>query len=270
MRGGWASGATGGRKGSERTVPRPTHPRRFTGSPSAIAIVLAGLTLVGAWGLTVGADTFTVIDETELENAIIAANSNDVDDTILLQGNTITLTTSSLPDIEPDGGNSLTIDGGGGTIDGNDSVRIFVVNSGADLTLRRLTVANGFLSGFNEGAGIRNSGTLTITDSSLMGNSTDGSGGGIYNFQGTVTITNTTITNNSASSGGGTYNFDGTMTIIDSTFTGNSADNDGGGINNENGTMTITNSTVAGNSADDRGGGIYNASTSFGTVMHHE
>ena len=96
-----------------------------------------------------------------------------------------------------------------------------------------------------------------------------GKGGAIYN-SGTVTISHSTISGNSAyyddgygpiyGFGGGIYN-NGTVTISLSTISGNSADNSGGGIYNNYGTMTISLSTISSNSAYYNGGGIYNNGT---------
>ena len=50
---------------------------------------------------------------------------------------------------------------------------------------------------------------------------------------GTVTLTNSTVSGNSARNGGGIYNQGGALTLLtNSTVSGNSADNSGGGIYN--------------------------------------
>jgi hypothetical protein len=133
-----------------------------------------------------------------------------------------------------------------------------------------LTVSNSTLSGnsalgpVGSGGGIQNNGTLTINNSTLSGNTARGTasggfGGGISNA-GTATISNTTFTSNSVSGvfgagfGGGIGN-GGTATISNSTFTGNNATAWGGGIGNE-GNLTINNSTISGNQGSD--GGIAN------------
>jgi hypothetical protein len=111
------------------------------------------------------------------------------------------------------------------------------------------------------GGGISNSGTLTITNSTLSGNSATIDGGGIEN-DGTLTVTGTTLSGNVANLGGGISNF-GTLTVTNSTLSGNIASFDGGGIMNFNpGTVTLTSSTLSGNSANgtmfgDGGGGIH-------------
>ncbi len=178
------------------------------------------------------------------------------------------------------GQGTLTIDGGGNvTISGNNSVRVMEVNSGADLTLRNLTIANG---NADPGGGVLNDGTLAIENSTFSQNTATFDGGGVYNQsgasltitgstfsqntanigggvfnRGTLTITNSTFSGNTASgNGGGVENF-GTLTIANSTFSGNSAGFDGGGVRNLSGTLTITNSTFSGNNADGDGGGVW-------------
>ena len=91
-----------------------------------------------------------------------------------------------------------------------------------------------------------NSGTLTLTDSTLSGNHAvggiggygayaDGSatGGGLYNY-GSATLTNTTVSGNSTQWwGGGLYNAPGgTLTVANSTVSGNYAGQSTAGIGN--------------------------------------
>jgi hypothetical protein len=127
-----------------------------------------------------------------------------------------------------------------------------------------VTVRNGCADGSGSldtlGGGIlNNGGTVTVTSSTISGNSADLAGGGILNNGGTVTVTGSTISGNSASSfGGGISNNGGTLIVINSTISGNSSADDGGGILNYNGTVIVTGSTISGNSADLAGGGIGN------------
>jgi hypothetical protein len=127
-----------------------------------------------------------------------------------------------------------------------------------------LTVSNCLITGNNAysmggaGGGIANYNTLTVNNSTFLGN-TALDGGGLRNYAGTVTLSNSTFTGNSAGQvGGGIMNNPsqpgGTMTIGNSTFTGNSAGPAGGGLFNYNGNMVISNSTFSGNSAGAGGG----------------
>jgi hypothetical protein len=110
---------------------------------------------------------------------------------------------------------------------------------------------------------------VTVTDSTLTGNSTNGRGGAIFSQAlgrfGTLTIIDSTLSGNSAGSFGGAIFSSGigtTVTVTDSTLTGNSTNGSGGAIFNDNfvsATMSVTSSTIRGNSAA-TGGGIDNAS----------
>jgi hypothetical protein len=147
-------------------------------------------------------------------------------------------------------------------------VRVFLVEKSVQLTLQNITVANGRAGNpYTVGGGIYNKGgTVTITNSTIIGNNADAnSGGGIYN-DGTITINNSTISSNSAGHSGGIHNtVDSTMTITNSTISNNSSKSSGGGIANQ-GTLTITNSTISGNNADAVGAGIANENGGIATI----
>jgi hypothetical protein len=91
------------------------------------------------------------------------------------------------------------------------------------------------------------------------------SGGGIYN-SGTLTLTGSTIANNTASGGpgGGISNdLGGTLTLLNSTIVGNtSTDDAGGGISTSGGRTSLVFCTVYGNTAHGTGGGIFTAADS--------
>jgi CSLREA domain-containing protein len=145
------------------------------------------------------------------------------------------------------------------TVSGNNSSTvgsIFTVDSGAQVFLYGLTTANGYA---NNGGGILNNGTLTITSSDFTGNSTPGSLGGAIDNSGTLTVADSTFSANSCGnlggSGGAIYN-SGTLAVTNSTFTGNSSGNTGGvgGALYDTGTLTVSNSTFVGNSSANGGG----------------
>lgn len=162
---------------------------------------------------------------------------------------------------------SLTIQGMGIIISGNNQSRIFDIddlndNTTLTVVIDGLTIQDG--SEF-EGGGIFNAEKTTLIDStirqnvSINDNGDQGVGGGIINDAlGTLTIQNSTISGNSALSGGGIYN-SGQLTILNSTLSGNRGTEKGGGIYNY-GSATIINNTIADNSASS-GGGIYNNSS---------
>src|SRR5439155_20477715 len=98
---------------------------------------------------------------------------------------------------------------------------------------------------------------MTLSESTLSGNSTGGTGGGIDNGF-TLNLGNSTLSGNSAAEGGGINN-SGQSTLNNVTLSGNSAPLSGGGIDNRGGgTITLTNSTLSGNSTNGAGGGVYN------------
>jgi CSLREA domain-containing protein len=157
---------------------------------------------------------------------------------------------SQLPNITDSAG--LTINGLKAkiTVSGNDSVRVFWVDSGAKLTLANLTVADG-LATYPEwaGAGLYNNhhGAVKVINSTFSNNTATTTGGDPF----------------TASHGGGIFNR-GKLTVTNSTFSGNSAAGAdgrpgyGGGIANDNGagTATVTNSTFWENRAATSGGAI--------------
>jgi hypothetical protein len=143
--------------------------------------------------------------------------------------------------------------------------------SGSALTLATSTLANNQVtagaaglygySGFGRGAGLDNTGMLTVSNSTFSGNTNTALGyygGGISNT-GTLTVSNSTLSGNTADSGGGIYNR-GALTVSNSTLSGNTASYEGGGILND-GTLTVSNSTLSGNTATSYGGGIENDGT---------
>ena len=230
-----------------------------------MAVVLAAPAQAAPFSVTNTADS----GEGSLRQAISDANASAGEDTInfdpSLSGQTITLG-SQLAVADSAG---LTIDGGSAniTVSGNNAVRVLDVRSGAKLILNNLTVANGRGA---SGGGIYNNGTLTVTNSTLSGNSAPdvgNSGGGIQNNNGTVTVSNSTLSGNSANyRGGGIQNFNGgTLTVTNSTLSGNSVtDVDygrGGGISNSGGSATLQNTIVANSPS---GGDCYGTVTDGG------
>ena len=247
------------------------------------ATLLAVLVASGlAWAQTTGtmitvnttADESNTDGDCSLREAIQAANGNTAVDAcpvgsgteedliVFAVGSPATITLySALPITD---GAGLVIYGGRAhiTINGNDTQRMAFVASGAKLAVHKLTLDG--RTNLSSNVGIENSGTLTITNSTFSGNSSDG-GGGIHAQFGTpVTLINSTFSANSASdSGGGIHNVGGNFTILNSTFSGNSAQNSGGGIINDVGTVTLgstilSDSTSGGNCSGAITDGGYN------------
>jgi hypothetical protein len=139
--------------------------------------------------------------------------------------------------------------------------------NGSSLTIATSTIASNQgtggpagLSGFGGlglGGGLYNGGTLTVSNSTLSGNSA-GLGAGIFNDSGTLTVSNSTLSGNSAGLGAGIFNYNfGTLTVSNSTLSGNSASS-GGGIYTQGTAVTLANVTLTANRANTGlGGGLY-------------
>ncbi|MCC6970248.1 MAG: hypothetical protein IT434_08510 [Phycisphaerales bacterium] len=232
-----------------------------------------------------------------LREAIGACNANSLADAITfassLNATTITLGGSELLVF-----GDLTITGPSQnalSISGNNATRVFEVASSASVSISKLTIKDGHsaslaggvyinanatlnlvevaLSGHTSSGGaggINNDGTLTITNSTISGNTASSSHGGGINNTGTLTITGSTISQNTAQSpysGGGVNNF-GQLTIASSTIYGNTALY-GGGVNNSGGTFTITNTNILQNSAPGaNGGAVHNYGNGTGTITN--
>ncbi len=260
----------------------------------ALAAIALSFLFVAIPGLARAA-MFTVTNTNDtgmgsLRDAITNANAaptavNTINFTV---SGTITLG-SLLPEIVNTSPGSLTIDGSGRaiTVDGASMFEIFMVNSGATLNLRFLTLAHGLALSNEQGDGdggavFNDGGTLTVTnctflDNRAIGSDVEGSGfgapgqgGAISNF-GQLTVTDSTFTGNQAiggagvspgvsgggGEGGAIYN-DGAMTVMGSTFSANMANGGvgdgasggngiGGAIDHTVGTVTIINSTFSAN-----------------------
>ena len=156
----------------------------------------------------------------------------------------------------------IVISGPGATslfISGNNASQVFLIDVGTTVTISGVTVENGSDLPGNGGGGIVNDGTLTVSNSTLSGNSSTKNGGAIFD-NGTLTVTNSTFSNNTAGDhGGGVINDGGMLTVTGSTFSVNMGST-GGAIFN-GGTANVTNSTFSGNPASINGGGIDNSGT---------
>ncbi len=141
------------------------------------------------------------------------------------------------------------------------------VNSGVTLIITSTDSIMGVITGGNttdNGGGIYNDGTLTISNINITENKatssgdTTGKGGALYST-GTLTVIDSTISGNTAHRGGGMYILDGTVSITDSTISSNTANFRGGGMYILGGEVSIIDSTISSNIASygNNGGGIY-------------
>jgi parallel beta-helix repeat protein len=151
-------------------------------------------------------------------------------------------------------------DGGGGTnLTGTGGGSVVTVGKGIIVALQDLRTSDG--STPNEGGGITNQGTLSLTGCTVTENTSTSDGGGIFNNGGTLTMTDCTISGNrtDGNGGGGIISFGGTLELNGCTITENTApgsNSDGGGIFLFGSTAVLTGCTVSGNAAGDIGGGL--------------
>jgi hypothetical protein len=179
---------------------------------------ISGVTVTGARRTTDNGGAFINSGTLTITNSTLSTNSARNGAGIYNSG-TATVTNSILY-------NNTTTENGGGIFNGAS---------------RTLTVSNSTLSTNSayHGAGIYNSGTATVTHSTLNNNTATNDGGGINSNNGTFILTNSTLSGNTASTGGGIVNF-ATVTVTNSTISGNS----GGGIFNFS-TLNIANTIIA-------------------------
>jgi hypothetical protein len=184
---------------------------------------------------------------TDIPAALVAAAAQSGDDTIQVAPGSypeaITVSTN------------VTLLGAGA---GQTTIGELDVSAGVSVTINGVTIDGDGFGGQGE-SGITNAGTLTLKSSVVSGNQAAIAGAGILNLStGTATVQDSTVTGNSAflGSGGGILNA-GTMSLQHSTVSHNGTGAAGGGIYNQ-GALTLQASTVSDNGAYGPGGGIAN------------
>jgi CSLREA domain-containing protein len=232
-------------------------PMRVAGAPSLVVFAVNSVSDV------VGANPGNGICETApgnhtctLRRAIIEANHTPTTTgpvLIQLPAGIYTLTIPASFNDEASGDLNLTRDmdliGSGASttfIDANGSMTgSRALHTTAKVTISGVTIQNGRDIGLTDcegksgGGGICNYGDLTLYQVSVIGNSTQGSGGGIFNQYKLFTPIS--------------------LKLIQSSIVGNRSDSEGGGIRNDSLSLTVINSTISGNQAKTHGGGIFNA-----------
>ena len=125
---------------------------------------------------------------------------------------------------------TITIEGGGHTISGDEKFPIFVVRGGR-LTVNNLTLTEGYFEGSWEkgwaaagGIQVRNGGKLFVNDSVFTNNrSGKGHGGAIAVDRSELTVDNSSFSKNrSSGQGGAIYVWDSKASITNSAFVDNS------------------------------------------------
>lgn len=250
----------------------PQAPAHTTRSMALLGLLLAGCSALSqAATLTVssGADAGGVCPGAActLRSAIAAAVPGD---TINFSVSTITLTSAELlinKNLRIVGGAGVTVTRQAGSPD----FRIFQVAAGAEVEFSNLTISNGTSA---LGGGIRNDGTLLVTDSAIRNNQCVSSGAdrgcGIFNSSsGVLTLGNTNVFANSkagtgSARGGGIHNDGGELVLANSAVYENLLTtgtlNFGAGISSSGGLVEMFESRVADNQCAGTqaiGGGMY-------------
>jgi predicted outer membrane repeat protein len=231
--------------------------------------------------LSCRAATFTVTNSNNsgagsLRQAITDANVTAAADTIVFNtaghfsvARTITLTSQLIVS------NPVTINAPAAanqrvTLSGGGSTRVMrdVMQVAGAITLRNLTLRDGVSAG--DGGGISVEGVQTdlqLENCLITACTATGSGGGLYAVRDAdVIMTATTLSLNTASEGGGLYNWQGSVTMTGGMLTGNvttgppSLNGNGAGIQVESGGLTMTGVQASLNVASSRGGAVYGGS----------
>lgn len=184
-----------------------------------------------------------------LRAAIQETNALGGPDSITVPGGTYTLTGASGENMGASGDlditSNLTIEGAGAgqtIVDAAQLDRAFdVVDGGATVSISGLTMRNG-RSDPNDGGGVHNEGTLTLSNVSIE-NSHGDDGGAIVNF-GTATVLDSVLKNNTAADTGGAIINHSALTVRRTAIDTNTAPMGGGGVNNL-GNATISESLFA-------------------------
>ena len=200
------------------------------GTLAVTGSTLAGNSAAGSGGgiANIGALTLT--------NSTLSGNSASLGGGIINYHGTASLTDSTLA------GNSVSNSGGG------------IWNAGT-LSLTNSTLSGNSASantGGGGGGGIWNAGLLSLASSTVSGNYGRFAAGGLVNT-GTASVTNSTLYGNSSGEAGGIWNLGG-LSITNSTLSGNAGQAGPGGIDNTPrlglNTLTMNNSIVANNSTN--------------------
>lgn len=156
------------------------------------------------------------------------------------------------------------------TLDGENLRQHFLVQPGARLTLRRITLTRG---NFANGGSVYNQGEVVLANVIFDSNSTSGNGGAIYNAAGGVLVVSQgTFSKNKAPLGvgyGGAIASLGNIAVTGSVFTQNEARYGGGLFVGSSARADVANTVFSTNKAQMFGGGFYmNNDSSVITVTH--
>ena len=232
--------------------------------------ISGGISQTNGGGIFVDYDSTLTVSDSTITDCAISANAAALGYAGggIFNNGALTVSGSTIEDNSAGSGGGIENRGivtitGGSTIEGNSAGAGGGVYNYATLTVNGSTIEGNSAtyggSSLNGGGILNYSGcTTTVTDSTVEDNTApvDGYGGGIGSY-GTLTITDSTISGNTAGIGGG-VGFYGTTTITGCTFEGNVAASDsegGGAIWNDGSMLTVADSTIEGNLSLGEGGG---------------
>ena len=234
------------------SAPTPTPAPPTTPGTSSCATPISAVNTAGNTNV-VGDGTPASCTESAFEQAIAAGGVVTFNCGSSPYRLVLSSTKSITQDTVIDGGNLVTLDGGG-------QVRQLLLNNNnfdattPTLTLQNITLANGH--------GTDNAGTGAPTG-----------GGAVYRYGGTLNVINSQFLNNVGpasgqdSAGGAIYSVGvGTTTVVGSTFQGNQS-SDGGALGNLGASVDLVNDTIQGNKATGTGGNPGNGGNGGGVYM---
>ena len=235
--------------------------------------VLRGLTITGGSTdfETNGAGIFSQNSSLVVEESNIAGNFGQAaGGGIAAENGSLIISNSVLADNSSFSGGAVFSSSADVTITGSTLTRNFadsgggVFSTGGLLTISTSTVSDNTAS--QRGGGIHLFGATTILDRSTVSNNQlfgfgFGGGGGVFIETGSLTVSNSTISGNSAENlgGDGINLVEGDVTVTDSTITENNSGNGRGGsgvaldtnFGFELSSLTVVNSIIANNGFDD-------------------
>jgi len=255
-----------------------THSLTLQGAGAANTIIDGGGT-DRVFVIHTGAAVTIQFSGVTIRNGITSGNGGGID---LLdaagQSSSLTLMNSIVTGNTADSGNGNQYEYGGGIALNNASLTL----KNTQVTGNQLPGSNDFGGGIGVGlaSGLNGSGSITITNSSVIGNTAGFFGGGIAIQDAGVTsvsVTGSTISDNTLTAadgfgGGGVFvNTSGAVSISNTVISGNTSGGDGGGFASNFGnpsSITLSGDTVTDNrSSNGNGGGIAFNTYSLTTVQ---
>jgi hypothetical protein len=231
-------------------------------------VVVSAWLVVGlGWVARAGAEPVIDCDPAALTAAITQANGAGSGAIRLASDCVYSVTEPATPsEAFPVITGDVTIIGGKNTTIARDpkaatQFRVFTVDTGGTLTLRKLSIEGGDSAGL--GGGISNAGTLAIKDVTFRNNRA-GNGAGFANLGGATAAVSKSffLLNSTTSVGGGAFLNSGVVTVKKSIFANNNAPINGGAVNTQGGgDTTVADSTFQFNTSGSLGGALSNLGT---------